>query len=194
MRACERESDSMCVRACERERESHMRYLEFQCVVMMCHDAGSSWLRRRGRSVATDKHARAHTRTHEHMWTCACMSVCLYAIHSAYIYLNHRPSHPMTHQHNNNRANWSECSRERPMRCPRFHIWRNGSKVHRTDPAFPHGAYKYYCGPCDSCPEMEKGEVVCVCVCLWWLWWWWRWLQWWQWWWWRGWWRWWWWW
>lgn len=53
------------------------------------------------------------------------------------------------------------CTPSNFIGCPRYHIWRNGSKVYRSDPAFPYDAYKQYCGPCTSCPEMEPGEPCC---------------------------------
>ena len=53
------------------------------------------------------------------------------------------------------------CSHNNPKNCPRYHNWRNGSQVHRSDPSFPYGAYKFYCGPCGSCDEMEAGENCC---------------------------------
>jgi hypothetical protein len=46
------------------------------------------------------------------------------------------------------------CTESTPGGCPRYHIWRNGTKVHRTDPGFPYGAYKFHCAPCNSgCAE-----------------------------------------
>jgi hypothetical protein len=42
------------------------------------------------------------------------------------------------------------CSAGDPMSCPRYHIWRNGSKVHRSESWFPYDAYV----------EERSGEAV----------------------------------
>jgi hypothetical protein len=53
------------------------------------------------------------------------------------------------------------CTAGHPMGCPRYHIWRNGSRVHRSDAAhFPYEAWDSYCGP-QVCSEMEPGEPRC---------------------------------
>eukprot|EP00756_Hemistasia_phaeocysticola_P053805 Hpha_TRINITY_DN29757_c0_g1::TRINITY_DN29757_c0_g1_i1::g.2522::m.2522 len=54
------------------------------------------------------------------------------------------------------------CTRDNPqLGCPRYHRWRNGSTVHRNSSWFPYDAYKFYCGPCQSCDEMLPGERCC---------------------------------
>uniref|UniRef100_A0A7S4C9E9 DUF7705 domain-containing protein n=1 Tax=Eutreptiella gymnastica TaxID=73025 RepID=A0A7S4C9E9_9EUGL len=53
------------------------------------------------------------------------------------------------------------CTPAAPQYCPRYHIRRDGTRVHRTDPAFPYSAYKSYCGPCQACGEMLPGENCC---------------------------------
>ena len=47
------------------------------------------------------------------------------------------------------------------LNCPRYHRYRNGTLVHKSDERFPFGAYKQYCGPCTSCDEMQPEEPCC---------------------------------
>jgi hypothetical protein len=55
-----------------------------------------------------------------------------------------------------------DCHVDSNFACPKYHIWRNGSKVHRDDKAnFPYDAYKFYCAPCDSCDEITADEPCC---------------------------------
>ena len=54
-----------------------------------------------------------------------------------------------------------DCDASNVDACPRYHIWPNGTKVHKTDRSFPYSAYKYYCGPCTACDEMLPGEKCC---------------------------------
>jgi hypothetical protein len=54
------------------------------------------------------------------------------------------------------------CTKTSTMGCPRFHILRNGTKVHRSNTrSFPYDAYKQYCAPCTACNEIEPGEPCC---------------------------------
>ena len=53
------------------------------------------------------------------------------------------------------------CSASQQMGCPRFHIFRNGTRVHRNDTArYPYDAWHGYCGP-QVCDEMIPGERTC---------------------------------
>jgi hypothetical protein len=55
------------------------------------------------------------------------------------------------------------CTAEDTDGCPPYHIWRNGTKVHKSDrEGYPYGAYKFYCAPCQSgCAEAGGAGVPC---------------------------------
>ncbi|KAL6619501.1 hypothetical protein ACP70R_031781 [Stipagrostis hirtigluma subsp. patula] len=53
------------------------------------------------------------------------------------------------------------CSHGRVDRCPPWHTFRNGTRVHRTDAArFPYAAYHYYCAP-GNARRAERPTAYC---------------------------------